>query len=322
VGVTFLTPVAALLALAAVVPLVVFARRRQRARHVRRTLGLAEPSRRVWVPLAACLGLVPVLIGVAAAQPVVTNARVLSERTDAEVFIVLDISRSMLASEAPDAPTRFERAREETLAFEGALAEVPVGIASLTDRVLPHLFPTTDRRVFVATAKGSVGVDRPPPRLGSSGIATRLEAIGVVSRLKYFSPTATRRVLVVYTDGESQPLSNPTTLAADFARRPRVETIFVRFGSAKERIYETGVVEQGFRPDPAVRAALQHVASLVHGRVFEEGEVDEIVAAVREGVGSGPTRERRHEGRRFALMPYVALAAVLPLGFVLLRRNL
>jgi len=322
VGVTFLTPVAALLALAAVVPLFVFAGRRQRAQHVRNALGLAEPSRRVWVPLAACLGLVPALIGVAAAQPVVTSARVLSERTDAEVFVVLDISRSMLASEAPNTPTRFERAREETLALEEALAEVPVGIASLTDRVLPHLFPTTDRRVFVATAKGSVGVDRPPPRLGSSGIATRLEAIGVLSRLKYFSPTAKRRVLVVYTDGESQPLSSRNALAADFSRRPRVETIFVRFGSAKERIYETGVVEPGYRPDPAARTALQHVASLVRGRVFEEGQVDEVAAVVRSTLGDGPTRERRHEGSRFALMPYVVLAAVLPLGFVLRRRNL
>ena len=274
------------------------------------------------MPLATCLGLVPALVGVAAAQPVVTSARVVSERTDAEVFVVLDISRSMLASDATETPTRFERAREEMIVLEEALAEVPVGIASLTDRVLPHLFPTTDRRVFVATAEGSVGIDRPPPRLGSSGIATRLEAIGAVSRLNYYSPTAKRRVLVVYTDGESQPISNPGTLAASFARRPRVEPIFVRFGSAGERIYETGVVERGYRPDFAARAAVQRFASLVRGRVFEEGQVDQVVAAVRSTLGSGPTRDRRHEGSRFALMPYVVLAAVLPLGFVLLRRNL
>jgi hypothetical protein len=33
-------------------------------------------------------------------------------------------------------------------------------------------------------------------------------------------------------------------------------------------------------------------------------------------------RDRRHEGGRFALMPYITLAAFLPLGFVLFRRNL
>jgi len=33
-------------------------------------------------------------------------------------------------------------------------------------------------------------------------------------------------------------------------------------------------------------------------------------------------RERRLEGERLALMPYVTLAAVVPLAFLLLRRNL
>ncbi|HEY6112961.1 MAG TPA: hypothetical protein VIV37_02565 [Gaiellaceae bacterium] len=34
------------------------------------------------------------------------------------------------------------------------------------------------------------------------------------------------------------------------------------------------------------------------------------------------TVDRRIEGNRRALMPYVALLAILPLGFVLYRRNL
>lgn len=318
-GVTFLTPVAALFALVAAIPLVVFVRRRRRALQVRSALGLEEPSPRSWMPLAACLALVPLSFGAAAAQPVATSARVLRERTDAEVFVVLDISRSMLASEAPGAPTRFERARGEALALQAELADVPVGIASLTDRLLPHLFPTTDRRVFVATATDAVGVDRPPPAIGSSGIATRLEALGAAPTLSYFTPTAKRRVVVVFTDGETQPVSS--ALAADFGRRPRIDVVFVRIGSGSERIYESGVVEQGYRPEPRARAALATAASLVRARVFEEGQVDGVAADVRASLGSGPTRERRHEGGRFALMPYVALTAVFPLGFVLLRRN-
>jgi hypothetical protein len=39
-------------------------------------------------------------------------------------------------------------------------------------------------------------------------------------------------------------------------------------------------------------------------------------------VGAGPTVDRRIEGSRRALMPFVALLSVLPLGFVLYRRNL
>ena len=60
----------------------------------------------------------------------------------------------------------------------------------------------------------------------------------------------------------------------------------------------------------------------VRGRVLDEGRVDEAAAAVRESIGTGPTVGRRIEGSRRALMPYFALLAVLPLGFVLLRRNL
>ena len=39
-----------------------------------------------------------------------------------------------------------------------------VGIASLTDRVLPHLFPSTDVDVFEATIERSMAIERPPPR--------------------------------------------------------------------------------------------------------------------------------------------------------------
>ena len=112
-GVSFLTPIAALFVLLAAVPLAVFWGRRRRADAVRSALRLGRPGRRSWVALAACLAAVPVLVGVAAAQPVITSARTVPQRSDAEVFVVVDTSRSMLASEASGQPTRFERARDE-----------------------------------------------------------------------------------------------------------------------------------------------------------------------------------------------------------------
>ena len=53
-----------------------------------------------------------------------------------------------------------------------------------------------------------------------------------------------------------------------------------------------------------------------------EGQVGEVAAGVREALATSPTVDRRIEGNRQALMPYVALLAILPLGFVLCRRNL
>jgi hypothetical protein len=89
-----------------------------------------------------------------------------------------------------------------------------------------------------------------------------------------------------------------------------------------ERIYDSGIAEEAYRPDPGSRVALAEAATLVGGRVVEESAVDAVGPAVRGIIGSGVMRDRRHEGGRFALMPYITLAAFLPLGFVLFRRNL
>jgi von Willebrand factor type A domain len=315
----FLTPLGALFALTALVPLAVFFARQRRASRIGSALGLAEPSRVSRAPLALALAAVPGLIGLAAAQPIVEESRSRPERVDAEAFVVLDITRSMLASVDPEAPRRLDRAREFAARLRDDFPEVPIGVASMTDRLLPHAFPTTDRRVFVATIQDAVDIERPGAGIGGT-LATSLGALSSVPELNYFAPTARRRLLVVLTDGETLPVRQ--SLAAAFQRRPRVETIFVHFWDPAERIYEVGVAEGGYRPQQGAEAALSRVASLVEGRVFSEDDADRVSAAARGILGEGEMRERRLEGERLALMPYVTLAAILPLGFLLLRRNL
>jgi hypothetical protein len=319
VDVRFLTPLAALFALTALVPLTVFVGRERRASRIRSGLGLAGPSRASRVPLLVALVAVPGLLGLAAAQPVVEQSRSRPERTDAEALVVLDISRSMLAAADVEAPTRLDRARRLAVRLRDTVPEVPIGVVSLTDRLLPHAFPTTDRRVFVATIEDSIGIERPGPNLFST-VATSLGALASVPRLGYFSPRPRKRLLVVLTDGETLPVKQE--LARAFQVRPRIETIFVQLWDADERIYATGVAEGGYRPLRGAAAALERVASLIGGRVFSEEDAGEAGAAAREYFGEGKTRQRELEGERLALMPYVTLAAALPLGFLLLRRNL
>jgi von Willebrand factor type A domain len=320
VGVSFLTPVAALFALLALVPLAIFVGRRRRAERVRRALRLEPSSGRSWVALAVALAAVPVLVGVAAAQPVVTSARTVPQRSDAEVFIVVDTSRSMLASSASGATTRFERARDDALALEEELPGIPVGIASFTDRVLPHLFPTVDQRVFRETMQASVGIERPPPSTSFGTNVTTLDALGVVPTLNFFTPKVKKRALVVFTDGDSQPVS--TALASDFAQKPQVHVTFVHMGNVSDRIYASGIAEAGYTQDPTSAATLTAAARAARGRIVEEGEVSSVAADIRQELGTGPTVNRRIEGSRRALMPFIALLAAIPLGFVLLRRNL
>ena len=128
-------------------------------------------------------------------------------------------------------------------------------------------------------------------------------------------------MLVVFTDGETRPLEHPDEFADAFRKEPRVQTVFVRLWGADERIYETGVAEVGYRPDPASEADLAQVASLAGGRVVSEEDAGTLGRVVSDLLGTGPTIDREHEGRRRALMPWITLAALLPLGFVLLRRN-
>ncbi|HEX4747477.1 MAG TPA: vWA domain-containing protein [Gaiellaceae bacterium] len=316
---SFLTPVALLFGLLAAIPLAVFVGRRRRSERIRSTLGLGPSPARSWIVLAASLAAVPALVAVAAAQPVVTSARTVPQRSDAEVFVVVDTSRSMLASSGAGEPTRFDRALDGVLALQEELPGVPVGLASFTDRVLPHLFPTVDRRVFTETTREALGIEKPPPSTSFGTNVTTLDALGAIPTLAYFTPSAKRRAVVVFTDGESQPVS---TLASDFAKRPRIDVTFVRVGDASEQIFESGVAEAGYSADPAAPETLAAAAEAVEGRVLSEEQVDDAAGAVRAALGTGPTVPRRIEGSRRALMPYVALLAIFPLGFVLYRRNL
>jgi von Willebrand factor type A domain len=318
-NVTFLTPLAALFAATAALPLGVHLLRQRRLRHARVALGLREPSLGSRAPVLMALAAVPALLGVAAAQPVVETKRVVPERTDVEAFVVVDVSRSMLAAAGPGEPTRLERAQRTAIDLREALPEVPFGVVSLTDRVLPHLFPTTDERVFAATVNEALGIEHPPPGAFYLTAATSIDALASIPELNYFTESAKKRVVVVLTDGETRPLEG--RLAAAFERRPRVEVVLVRYWEADERIYQTGVAEATYEPDPRSDAVLLQAASQMGARVLSEDEASQAVAAVREAIGAGTTVDVTHDAGRLALMPWIALASLVPLGFVLLRRN-
>jgi len=319
VDVRLLTPFGALFALTALAVLAVYLLRLRRLRAIRRVLRLDEPTLASRLPLVLALAAVPALLGLAAAQPVVETTRITPERTDAQAFVVIDVSRSMLAAVSAGAPTRFERAREVAREVRAAFPEIPFGVATLTDRVLPHLFPTTDERVFDATLDRALGIEKPPPGAFYLTFATNLSALRDIPAKGYFLPSARKRVVVVLTDGETQA---PTgDLATAYAREPRSNAILVRFWDAEEGIYETGVAEGGYEPDARSETAVARVASLVEGQAFEEGDTQAVVEAVREAVGVGETVARSEQSGRIALMPYVVLVALVPLVVVLRRRN-
>ena len=317
---TILTPLGALLAVGVVVPLVALLRARRKAGSVRDILGVAEPRRRALaVPLAALVA-GAALLGLAAAQPVFEWTRDQRVRTDAEAFVVLDVSRSMLAQPNLDSPQRIDRAKAAAATLRGSLSEVPVGLASLTDRVLPHLFPGTDQEVFAATLERSLGIEKPPPRASFATGATSLNALATLRGLRYFTPKSTKRLAIVLTDGESQPVSN-ARLGGLFRRSPPIEVVFIQFWDEDERVFSRGVPEPQYIADPSARPTLDRLAASSQGAVYSEDQLDAATSKARDLLASGPSVVQGEKAGQLALAPYLAAAALLPFGLLLWRRD-
>jgi hypothetical protein len=318
-GFVFLTPLAGLFAVAAIVPLIAFAELLRRDGRVRRALAMPALPRRARVPLAVALAVVPALIALAAMQPVLELGRERAEREDAELYVVFDTSRSMLAAAAPGEPNRLERAEELALRLRGRIPLVPVGIASFTDRVLPHLLPTADERAFGATVDRTIGIEQPPPSTFYAIRATSLNALSVLATRNFFSPGVDHRVAVVLTDGESARAGE--RLGRVFVGRG-VRTVFVHVWNDEERIFNVGdQPEPEYRPEPQSLRILRDAAVVVRGRTFGEEDLDQIVETADNLLGR-EGEVKTHAKEQVALAPWVTLSAFLPLGLILRRRNL
>jgi von Willebrand factor type A domain-containing protein len=314
----FLTPLAAVAIVVVVVPLLSVLAARSRDARARRGLGLPRPSVGAQVAVPAAIVLALVLAGVAAAQPVIEHGVPRRARTDAQVYVLFDISRSMAAAPAPHALNRLARAKQFAEALRGRLSSVPVGVATFTDRVLPLEFPTADPSSFASVARTAVAIDQPAPQRFYADRATSLDSLAQFVEEDYFDSSVRHRVVVVLTDGESQPVS--PSLADTLRRAPGVHVVFVHVARGGDKLWTTGLPDPNYRADPSSGAFLQRVAGSLHGTAVADGDVSGAASAVRASLGAGPVQTVT-EPARLALMPYVTLAAFVPLAFVLWRRN-
>jgi hypothetical protein len=317
---TFLTPAAASIALLALVPLAAGFLATLRAGRVRSALGLPRRTLRSRIVPNAAVALGAALLGLAAAQPILEREVTQRVRSETEVFVVVDVSRSMLARKDVESTTRLERANAAAVELREQLAGIRVGLGSLTDRVLPHLFPSADEETFRATVAGTLGIERPPPRDSLSINATTLEALTGLATRRFYSRTASRRLAVVVTDGESRAV-NEISVAARLRRPPPVETVFVHVWAEGERVYTQGVPELEYRQDTTARERLDRLADATDGGVYSEREVDAAAAKSRELLGEGPSAIEATKRERRPLAPYLATAVFLPLALLLARRS-
>jgi hypothetical protein len=318
-GFTFLTPIDALFAFAAAVPLAALWLAQTRMEHIRRLFSLTTPRRRELAGVVAALALLPVLMGVAAAQPVVVRHHLLGQRQDTQAFFVFDTSQSMNARTGPHGPTRLARAKQEAEEVARKLGDIPVGLAAMTDRVLPVLMPTPNFGLLRRTLNESVGINRPPPGQIYHGRATTFSALYPIGNSHFYSPGVGHEILVVFTDGEAAPIR--TSIGYDLARAMSVRPLFVQVWAPTERIYVHGRVNSRYKPDPTSPSALSRFATAAHGRVFGENDLHALTETIRADAGSSPVKTSVVGFARVALAPWFVLAGVIPLGFLLYRRN-
>jgi hypothetical protein len=316
-GMSFLTPLEGLFVFAAAVPLGALFLTERRAARIRRLLTVTGPRRRAVVSVVAALVSLSALVAVAAAQPVVVREKMVSERADAQAFVLFDTSLSMRASAGPGKPSRLQRAKKLAIRLQHALSDLPFGIAVVTDRSLPLLMPTTDRTLFERTARQSVAVNQPPPSQLYKDRATTFDALISAIGSRFYAPEARRGLLIVYTDGESAKISSLVRLTL----QRRVTPVFVHVWQPGERIYNHGNADPRYIADPTRAAALDSVAKIMGARTFPESDTRGVVQAARDVVGRAGTRTHIDAYARVALAPWFVLAGVVPLGFLLWRRN-
>jgi hypothetical protein len=308
---TFAHPLAALCALAGIVPIAVALLRLRTERRVRRGLGLPSPAPAAFLARPVALACLFGLLGLAAARPTLRLEHEQTTRNDVQVVVALDSSRSMLAASAPGGPQRWQRARAFAQRLRADLPDVPMGLSSLTNRLLPYLFPTSDTRAYRLVLDEAYGIQRPPPALTQDHWVTVFEPLDQVTVRSFFSPSVHKRVLVVLTDAEAHPFDERGLLRQ--LERAGTTPVVVRFWHPDERIFLRG--SESYRASqPDALAAFRRAG----WPAFSETQLDAAAAFIHDVVGSGPLVRVGYATDDVQLAPFLALAAFVPLLLLIL----
>ena len=228
------------------------------------------------------------------------------------MVVVLDSSRSMLASAGPTGSARYRRASAFAYRLRSALPDVPAGLSSLTNRVLPYLFPTADASAYDLVLAKAYGIERPPPAITVSKWVTTFDPLAEVARRHFFSPSARRKVLVVLTDAETHDFDARGVM--DQLLQSGTTPIIVRFWHPGERIYDHGRLVGSYRAtNPPALVALRGAG----WPTYRETDLGAVVRRVKEAIGSGPMTRVGYGRRETSIAPMVAFAALAPLLFLL-----
>ena len=246
------------------------------------------------------------LVAATAAQPAVRATDSTPVRSDAELFLTFDVSRSMQASSAPGDVVRLERARALGREVHAALRRRSDGRRDAHEP--DDAAPLSDRR-----RTGRDRRDR-PLRCGSCSpsrqrsprpVRAHWPRSALPADRSYYNPSARKRVLVVFSDLDSDFFSLEGTLR--LLRQQRIEPFLVRVAAPGERIFDAAG-----RPNAYVSESTVTIDGLRRAgwHAFEEDESARLVTEIRSYLGRGPVGASGLVESQRSLAPWLALAAL------------
>jgi hypothetical protein len=190
--------------------------------------------------------------------------------------------------------------------IHGALRDVPTGVATLTNQMMPLLFPTGDERGVSAVIDHSLKLMQPPPAALTAARASQLGALTLAADRSYFNPGLRKRVLVVLSDLDTDFFSLDGTLK--LLRRHRIEPFLIRVAAPGEQIFDN----HG-RPESYTSVSTVSVRSLRSAgwHAYEEGQTRQVIADIRSYLGTGTTRPSGVIETQRSLARLAALGALL-----------
>ena len=149
-------------------------------------------------------------------------------RTDAAALYVLDTSLSMRAAAPRTRPTASRRRAASRSPCRPRCPTSPPASPRSPTASCPTCSRQPKTAAFASTVTDAVAINAPPPR-DENTRATTFAALGEAAAPGFFPKAATRRVLIVVTDGESRPF-DAAGLAQTLASRPATKLVAIRVG--------------------------------------------------------------------------------------------
>jgi len=290
-------------------------RRIRRERRAARAVGL-EPQQ-IWraAERAVCAAIVVVLAVFAASEPSRRQTTRVQLRADAEAYLYVDSSGSMLASASASAPTRLRQARAAAAKFAQELpADLPLGAGAFPESPLPLTMPIGDRQLFITTINRQT-VPGSLPELYYGGVtATNFANLSYLTSARFFLPTTTRRIVILLTDAEGPSFDSTAVVTA--LKTAHIKLVVVRFGSPHDHVWleaphRAPVTDPRFVSDLSDLGEMRLLSTETGGGFYNASQLGAAIAKVDRLAGHG--RDRPAEPLSLyadSLGPYAVLAAL------------